>query len=410
MLSLAVAMGLGRFAFTPLMPMMLAEGSVDLREASWLASANYLAYLLGALLCTLQPWMWARLERPPAWSYTAVVRSGLAATVVLTLAMAIHWPAAWAALRFAVGIASALALVFTASWCLARLARLGVPAMGSIIFAGPGLGIVISGLFGSVMVAWQWTAAAGWLVFGLLALALTAVVWPVFQGGEERLAPRRRGIGDDSAAAASAPAASHTETALLALAYGLAGFGYIITATFLPVIARAAMPASVWLDLFWPIFGTGTVIGALLSVRLAATRDRRHLLACAYLMQAVGIAIGLWFPTLAGFAVGSLLLGLPFTAITFFAMQEARRLAGGAASSLMGLLTATYGVGQVIGPPIVAFLLARSATPGAGFTAALQAAAAVLMAGAIIHLGMIRAYPLPARAQGSEPTAPTRGV
>ena len=52
MLSLAVAVGLGRFAFTPLLPLMLAEGSVDLRQASWLASANYLAYLLGALLCT----------------------------------------------------------------------------------------------------------------------------------------------------------------------------------------------------------------------------------------------------------------------------------------------------------------------------------------------------------------------
>ncbi len=409
MLSLAVAMGLGRFAFTPLMPMMLAEGSVDLRAASWLASANYLAYLLGALLCTLQPWIWSRLERPPAWSYAAVVRSGLAVTVVLTLAMAIHWPAAWPTLRFAAGIATAFALVFTASWCLAQLARLGAPAMGSIIFAGPGLGIVISGLFASAMVAWQWTAAAGWLVFGLLALALTAVVWPVFQGGEERLAPQRREVGDGRNTP-PAPAASPVETGLLALAYGLAGFGYIITATFLPVIAREAMPASVWLDLFWPIFGTGTVVGALLAARLAPTRDRRHLLACAYLMQALGIAIGLWFPTLAGFAVGSLLLGLPFTAISFFAMQEARRLNGGAASSLMGLLTTTYGVGQVIGPPIVAFLLARSASSGAGFTTSLQAAAAALVVGAVVHLWMIRAYPLPARAHGSEPTAPTRGA
>lgn len=409
MLSLAVAMGLGRFAFTPLMPMMLAEGSVDLRAASWLASANYLAYLLGALLCTLQPWIWSRFERPPAWSYAAVVRTGLAATTVLTLAMAIQWPAAWPTLRFAAGITTALALVFTSSWCLARLARLGAPAMGSIIFAGPGLGIVISGLSGSAMVAWHWTAAAGWILFGLLALALTAVVWPVFQGGEERLAPQHRHTADTHGTAAQMPAASRSETALLALAYGLAGFGYIITATFLPVIARSAMPASVWLDLFWPIFGTGTVVGALLSARLAPTRDRRHLLGCAYLVQALGIAIGLWFPTLAGFAVGSLLLGLPFTAISFFAMQEARRLSGGAASSLMGLITATYGVGQVVGPAIVPLLLARSASAAAGFSASLQAAAAALLVGAIIHLWMIRAYPLPARSPSGGPAVPTRG-
>lgn len=52
MISLAVAMGIGRFAFTPLLPMMLSDGVIDLPAASWLASANYLGYLVGALLCT----------------------------------------------------------------------------------------------------------------------------------------------------------------------------------------------------------------------------------------------------------------------------------------------------------------------------------------------------------------------
>ncbi len=55
MVSLAVAMGIGRFAFTPLLPMMLSDGVIDLATSSWLASANYLGYLVGALLCTFQP-------------------------------------------------------------------------------------------------------------------------------------------------------------------------------------------------------------------------------------------------------------------------------------------------------------------------------------------------------------------
>ena len=407
MLSLAVAVGLGRFAFTPLLPLMLAEGSVDLRQASWLASANYLAYLLGALLCTLLPWIWSRFERMPSWSYSSLVRAGLAATSILTLAMAIHWPPAWPTLRFAAGIASAVVLVFTSGWCLAQLARLGSPAMGSIIFAGPGLGIVISGLFGSVLVAWQWTAAAGWLVFGLLAVALTAIAWGVFQGGEERLAARHGG-GDRGSTrysaggsddgrigpAGSRPGGSHVEMALLALAYGLAGFGYIITATFLPVIAREAMPASAWLDLFWPVFGTGAVIGALLAARLQPARDRRYLLAGAHAMQALGIAIGIWFPTPAGFAVGSLMLGFPFTAITFFALAEARRLKEHSAASFMGLVTTTYGLGQVAGPPLVALLLAGSATRGAGFTLSLQVAALALLAGTVLYCAMARTWPL----------------
>ena len=75
----------------------------------------------------------------------------------------------------------------------------------------------------------------------------------------------------------------------------------------------------------------------------------------------------------------------------------------------MGLLTATYGVGQVVGPPIVAFLLAGTGNAGAGFTASLQAAAAALVAGAAIHLWMIRAYPLASSRRGSAPATPAGG-
>jgi hypothetical protein len=170
---------------------------------------------------------------------------------------------------------------------------------------------------------------------------------------------------------------------LLALAYGLAGFGYIITATFLPVIAREAMPGSVWIDFFWPIFGLGVITGALLATRIPATGDYRNLLAACYLVQALGIAASVFSPNLAGFAMGSLLLGIPFTAITFFAMQEVRRLRPAAAASYMGLLTVMYGIGQIAGPPMVALLLRNSRSLGAGFTLSLEIAAATLVAGAL---------------------------
>ena len=61
-IALAVAMGIGRFAFTPILPMMLHDGVVDLHAASWLASANYLGYLSGALLCTFVPLLWSRMR------------------------------------------------------------------------------------------------------------------------------------------------------------------------------------------------------------------------------------------------------------------------------------------------------------------------------------------------------------
>jgi MFS family permease len=390
LVSLGVAMGIGRFAFTPLLPMMLADGVLDLPTASWLASANYFGYLIGALLCTFQPWIWRRLGSPRQPRPAALVRGGLVATALLTLGMALHLPAAWPALRLAAGVISAVVFVYTTGWCLAQLARLNVPAMGALIYTGPGAGIVLSGLAASAMVAIGWTAATGWLIFGVLAVALTALVWPVFD-------PRRE-LEPVAATAASdggrpAPSGVRTEVGLLTLAYGLAGFGYIITATFLPVIARQALPSSPWLDLFWPIFGLGVILGAMVASRLPAAWDRRVLLAACYLVQSAGVAASLVSPTLGGFAVGSLLLGLPFTAITFFAMQEVRRLRPQQVSSAIGLLTAMYGVGQIVGPPLAAALLARSPTPGIGFTRSLEIAAATLLLGALLYLWMARRHP-----------------
>src|SRR6187431_1789662 len=94
MIALAVAMGIGRFAFTPLLPMMLSDGVVNLAAASWLASANYLGYLAGALLCTFQPWVWRKLGIAAAPHGPTMVRGGLVATVLLTLGMAMPLPAA----------------------------------------------------------------------------------------------------------------------------------------------------------------------------------------------------------------------------------------------------------------------------------------------------------------------------
>lgn len=391
LVALAVAMGIGRFAFTPILPMMLAERSVDLAGASLLASANYLGYLVGALACTFQPWLWRRFGRTGTIDGPALVRLGLVATVLLTLGMALHAPLAWAWLRFAAGVASAVVFLYTSGWCLEQLARRQVPAMGALIYVGPGGGIVVSGLAASGLVALEASATTAWLAFGVLAALLTAAIWPVFA----HRPPLGGAAAAGGAAAGAAPlaAGSGGGMALLAVAYGLAGIGYIITATFLPVIARQALPGSAWLDLFWPLFGLGVMFGAFLASRIRGAGDLRLRLAACYLVQAMGVAASLVSPTLAGFAIGSLLLGLPFTAITFFAMQEVRRVRPLQATSFMGLLTAMYGLGQIAGPPLAAWLVARSASAAAGFQLSLWIATGLLLLGAGLYGVLARRYP-----------------
>ena len=394
MVSLAVAMGIGRFAFTPLLPMMLADGSVDLATSSWLASANYLGYLVGALLCTFQPMVWRRLGWSGAVRLTVMVRAGLVATTLLTLGMAVHLPVIWPLLRFAAGVASALVFIYVSTWSLSRLAQMQLPEMGALIYTGPGAGIVVSGLAASALVYWQQSAATGWLVFGVLAAALSVLVWPVLRLPASAPAQTATASATGAPDAASNKLHGRAELTLLALAYGLAGLGYIISATFLPVIARQSIPGSPWLDLFWPIFGLGVMVGALVASRIRSQLDMRLRLVLCYLIQGSGILVGLLWPTSAGFAWGSLLLGMPMTAITYFAMQEVRRISPLQPASLMGLLTAVYGLGQIVGPPLASAFLARSVSVQAGFNAALGAAAVALLLGSLMYGVMVRWYPV----------------
>ncbi|MEO7937746.1 MAG: YbfB/YjiJ family MFS transporter, partial [Burkholderiaceae bacterium] len=81
----------------------------------------------------------------------------------------------------------------------------------------------------------------------------------------------------------------------------------------------------------------------------------------------------------------------------YFAMQEVRRLSPHHPASLMGLLTAVYGLGQIVGPPLAAAFLARSVSVEAGFSAALGVAAAALLLGAVMYGVMVRRYPVQSR-------------
>jgi MFS family permease len=370
MVGLAVVLGVGRFAFTPLLPLMLADGSIGLKAGGWLASANYAGYFVGAVSC-------AALHVAPA----RMVRIGLAATVLLTAAMGVgHLLPVWLAVRFVAGVVSAWTFVFVSQWGLRRLAELHAPEWSGVIYAGPGVGIVATGLIGSALAGRH--AASGWLGFAALSAVLSIAIWRTFAAAPAQAVPP--GGATPHAAAATAAMPAHTrrhraDAVWLVVLYGMPGFGYIITATFLPVIARAALPAgSPWPDLFWPMFGAALIVGAITAARLPGHWDNRLLLAAGCATQALGIAAGIVWPNAAGFSVGSALLGLPFTAITLFAMREARRLHGERAAGLMGYATASYGVGQILGPLVAAPLAARFGS----FSPALWVAVAALLLGA----------------------------
>lgn len=361
LLSLAVAMGIGRFAFTPMLPLMVQAGQLDVAAGGWLAAANYGGYLAGALTASRLGWTAPRLAA-----------TALVATAVLTAAMALPGPLAWwAGLRLLAGVASAWAFVGTSSWCLSALARTGAGPWGSVLYAGVGAGIAVAGLYCLAAAAAGLHAPALWLQLGALALLLGLPALALL-ARDARSAPPSPATGRP----APMPAGSRA----LVAGYAMLGFGYILPATFLPVLARSVVDDPRWFGLAWPVFGLTAAVSTLVAAGLLRRFTRLQVWAASHALMGVGVLLpSLW---LNGWTIGlsALLVGGTFMVVTLAGVQEIRARAGGDATAQVGRMTAAFALGQIAGPVASSLLLQLS--PQHGLALALQAGAFALLASA----------------------------
>lgn len=338
MTMMALSLGVGRFLLTPLMPLMQADAGLGLVTAGWLASVNNFGYLAGALGCVLLP-----LRQLP------VLRAGLVAVALGTLGMGLFAGAVpWLALRLVAGVASAALVVHGLAWSMTRLAGTARPGLDVLVFAGVGIGIVIGGVAVAGLQPHGVTSSAFWIVFGL-ACALAAVpVWRALSAPAPR-APAPPG----AVVAASGPAWS------LLLAYGLLGFGYVIPATFLPLIADGQLHLPALREWFWPLYGVSTVALTLALPWLPARIGNRAALAACCVAMALGVALCLAWPSVAGLLGATVLLGAPMMPTVMFVMRESRLLAPRDPTRLIAAMTVSIGIGQIVGPLVAAWLAHR---------------------------------------------------
>lgn len=360
--ALAVAMGVGRFAFTPILPMMQQDAGLSVAGGGWLASANYLGYFVGAL--------WAGATRVNA---ATAIRVGLAGTGLATLAMTCDGGFIyWALLRLAAGVTSAWVLIHTSAWVLERIAPLGNPILPGVLFAGVGTGVAAAGLLCVLLMSLHASSSTAWLVLGVVSLAITAALWRVFVSATGEAKPIR------------APHRWTWEQARLVVAYGAYGFGYIIPATFLPVMAREVVSNPAVFGWAWPVFGIAAALSTLGVALLSGTKgnpgSNRNAWIGSHLVMAFGVAAPVFWPGVGGILLAALCVGGTFVVMTMVGLQEARTIAGTQAPRLMASMTAAFAAGQIIGPLSVSFVISA----GGGFSAALLVACAALVAGALL--------------------------
>jgi predicted MFS family arabinose efflux permease len=356
-------MGIGRFAFTPILPMMQADGLLSVSTGGWLASANYAGYLVGALTAAV-------VRASPR----RMIRGSLVAIAVTTLAMALTPTfVAWIVLRVLAGVASAWVLVSVSAWALGVLAALRRPRLGGVVFAGVGVGIAVAGALCLVLMHAGTSSATAWATLGAVALLATAVIW--------------RGVGAGSTVSPTPPAAraprtrARADTARLVVCYGIFGFGYIVPATFLPAMARQEIRDPLVFGWSWPLFGAAAAVSTLAIAFVPRTIDSRWQWAASQALLAVGVALPALRPGLFAIMLAALLVGGTFLVITMLGMQEARRVAGEHATALMAAMTSAFAAGQIAGPLMVSGLVAMGGTVGRGleFAAFLVAVSAVAL-------------------------------
>lgn len=347
--------GIGRFSYTPLLPLMREDG-LNIAQAGWLASANYIGYLLGALFT-----VWHRGNRV-RW-----LQGGIVVSIATTLAMGvIPAPSLWALIRFVSGVSNGIVFVYASNLVFSRLAKEERGALGGLLYAGVGLGMSISGLLVQGIDALGWRWQWGWLLAGAICIAAVVPAWRI----------------RECSVAASAGAAGKASGRLFWVVggYGCAGLGYIVSATFLPAIVRDTPGLASFAPMSWIIVGLAATPSSLFWSWLAHRIGELPALLWAYGLQAVGVMAPIWLPGMVGAASGALLLGSTFLGIVTMAMALARRHDPHGGSRTVGLMTSAYGVAQIIGPLLTAALSKRSD----GMALALEIATASLVVGAAL--------------------------
>ena len=346
MVALAVAMGIGRFAFTPLLPLMQTDSGVSLIEGGWLASANYLGYLIGALLA-------GYAFREPL----QLLKTGLALVVITTFMMV--WRlgfVGWGIARLVAGLASAWVLIGTTVLCLGRLAVLGRGQLSGLVFSGVGAGIFLVGLVCHGVSMFRGHAVFAWGILAALALVGGGVAWRGLVR-QVRLYPL---------SVTEVPEAGDLERPgkrgmilrqwRLIMSYGLFGIGYILPATFLPAQARIVITDSNLYGWIWPIFGVAASISTIISGRLVLSYSLRTLWTGAQWVMIVGLLAPVLWPNGSGLILAALCVGGTFMVITTMGLQEARMVGGALAQVLVASMTAAFAVGQLLGPLLMNLL------------------------------------------------------
>lgn len=367
--ALILTVGLARFAYTPMLPIMRDQAGLSHLTGGWLATINYAGYMSGALLAASISDLGRKF---------VLYRIGLVIGVLSTAAMGLTDNVLlWAGLRFVAGFSSTGGLLLASGLVLNWLIRQGHRPELGLHFMGIGLGIAVSGIAVGAMADWL-TWDRQWLGLGALGLAFFLPAWfwlpaPVsMQASAGQVAP--------------APAPTQRWMWLMIASYFCAGFGFVISATFivailvkLPLLAGKGS----WV---WVIVGLAAAPSGFVWDRVAHALGRIRALMIAYGLQVISIALPVLTDSPALNVLGALLFGATFVGIVSLTLTIVGRHFPANPAKAMAKMTLSYGVAQIVAPAMAGYI----ATATGNYHGALIVTAVIMVAGMGLLQALIR--------------------
>lgn len=364
-LSLILMLGIARFAYTPLLPIMQQQAGLGLSEAGWLAAINYFGYFCGAITASLISNMVIK---------DRLYRIGLVLAVLTTAGMGLTenvW--IWLVLRFIAGLSSAAGLLLGSGLILNWLIRHNHRSELGIHFAGMGLGIALCSIAIELLNPYvNWSQQ--WLLLSLFGVLILIPAW-------RWLPPPNTGTMTKNGGAMNDSPPSKAFLRLFMAAYFCAGVGYVVSITFIVAIVDQ-LPGlegkGAWTFL---VLGLAAAPACILWDLIARKIGDLNALICAFVLQILGILFPLIESSLTFAMIGAVLFGGTFIGIVSLVLTMAGRYYPTRPAKMMGKMTITYGIAQIFAPAITGLLAERSGSYADGLylAAAMMALGSVLM-------------------------------
>jgi len=340
---LVLTMSIARFSYTPMIPIMFEQAGLTKVLAGWLATINYAGYMLGALTATLVGNLVVK---------DRIYRAGLILAVITTLMMGSSSnPWVWGVSRFIAGFSTAAGLLIGAGLMLNWLIRHHHRSEMGIHFAGIGLGIVL------VALLLEWSKVVGWseqwLLLGCVGAGFAVPAWRWLPSPDTTGVTQRGLLLDDKPP-------SKLFLGLMLLVYFCAGFGFVISATYIVAIIENQPALEGQGEKAFLILGVCAAPACIIWDLISRNVGILNALLLAFLIHATGIVLPAVSDTLLFALLSASLYGFTFVGIVSIVLTMAGRFYPTKPAKLMGMLTMSYGVPQIIAPTIAGYLAAST--------------------------------------------------